>query len=132
MLSRIFLRYVDRFGCDYHRLSATDLQCLFIIIDSRGGTCQYEIFKGTAKQPRVQRVQQEKRFRGFKGFRGEGGRAWGPRVMADFVGGLCRKGRRPFGPRVVVSPFRAMLMKSALRDFLPAGHCHPERSEGSR
>ncbi len=28
MLSRIFLRYVDRFGCDYHRLSATDLQML--------------------------------------------------------------------------------------------------------
>ena len=69
MLSRIFLRYVDRFGCDYHRLSATDLQCLFIIIDSMGGNCQYEIFKGTAKQPRVQRVQLEKRFRKFKGFR---------------------------------------------------------------
>ena len=27
-----------------------------------------------------------------------------PRFMADFVGGLCRKGRRPFGPRVVDCP----------------------------
>ena len=51
MLSRIFLRYVDRFGCDYHRLSATDLQCLFIIIDSMGGNCQYEIFKELQSSP---------------------------------------------------------------------------------
>ena len=31
---KFFLRYVDRFGCDCHRLSATDLWCLFIIIDA--------------------------------------------------------------------------------------------------
>ena len=29
-----------------------------------------------------------------------------PQVGADYVGGLCRRGRRPFGPRVVVSPLR--------------------------
>ena len=78
MLSRIFLRYVDRFGCDYHRLSATDLQCLFIIIDSMGGNCQYEIFKELQSSP---------------GFRGLWWRPDGRKYKkgAPLRGGLYRK-----------------------------------------
>ena len=40
-------------------------------------------------------------------------------------GGLCSlalRGQRPFGPRVVVSPSRAMSIKSALRDLLSVSY----------
>ena len=43
---------------------------------------------------------------GFRGFKGWWWRL-APQVGADYVGGLCRRGgRRPFGPRVLVSPLR--------------------------
>ena len=52
-------------------------------------------------------------------------------VGADYVGRLCR--------RVVFASLRgryrrfaAMSIKTALRDYLPVLHRHPERSEGSR
>ena len=35
----------------------------------------------------------------------KGGARLAPQVGADCVGRLCRKGQRPFGPRVVVSPY---------------------------
>jgi hypothetical protein len=69
----------------------------------------------------------------FKGFRGLTGPA-APKVMAACGGRLCRrvvvkvlKIKRLYGLRVMVSPLRAMSIKTALRDCLPASHCHPER-----
>ena len=46
------------------------------------------------------------------------------RVVQKGLCSLCSRGR--------YRRFAAMSIKSALRDCLPAGYCHPERSEGSR
>ena len=73
---------------------------------------------------------------GFLGLTGPMGRrvlkfdgAFGPKgcgggFAAGCVEGLHRfaQGQRPFGPRVVVSPLRAMNIKSALRDLLSVSY----------
>lgn len=73
---------------------------------------------------------------GFLGLTGPMGRrvlkfdgAFGPEgcgggFAAGCVEGLHRfaQGQRPFGPRVVVSPLRAMNIKSALRDLLSVSY----------
>ena len=71
---------------------------------------------------------------GSKGSKGSEGGGGG--FAASFIKkgrgwrrGLCRrvmfaplKGRRPFGPRVVVLPYRAMSIKPALRDWLSVSY----------
>ena len=56
-----------------------------------------------------------------------GGAGW-----ADYVGGLCRKGRQPFGPKVVVSPLCDDEYEVGVTELPSRPHRHPERSEGSR
>ena len=65
---------------------------------------------GHACGVRVQRVQRG----GLTGLWPEGC----GRLSAAGCVSLALKGQRPFGPRVVVSPLRAMNIKSALRDLL--------------
>ena len=49
-----------------------------------------------------------------------------PQVGADYVGGLCRRGRRPFGPRVVVSPLRGDEYKVSVTGLPSCHHRHSE------
>ena len=69
---------------------------------------------------RVQRVQKVQRVQ-----RGRWPAPAGLEVMAACGGRLCRKGRQPFGPRVVVSPFGDEFYNSALRNEKPYNRASP-------